>query len=124
MDPEDDMKCALRRLVTESRNALTYPEEPYKVENALCKMLNLLAYKNNGDPFPLPSSNYKPSKVQAEFIKSHYSHWLECLIDKFSVDWLKHMSPGKVATLVDVFFLEGSHEEAFMVLSEAVDKSR
>ena len=117
------MKCAVRRLVAESKNTLAGHEvSAAELESTFQMMLGLLPSRELKD-FPVPLG-CSPLDVQTEFMRNHYTDWLEWLVDNFSVEWMKGASHAKVVPLLNAFFLEGTPHDAFLVLTETVSTSR
>ena len=64
------------------------------------------------------------SKAQVEFCNHHYVRFLECLVDLLSLDWCGRFELQQRKDYLDVFFLKGVPQDAFLVLSSAIIHSR
>ena len=68
--------------------------------------------------------NGELSKAQVEFCSHHYVRFLECLVDLLSLDWCGRFALQQRKDYLDVFFLKGVPQDAFLVLSSAIIHSR
>nr|XP_020668766.1 telomere length regulation protein TEL2 homolog [Pogona vitticeps] len=67
----------------------------------------------------LDGSNVSP-KEKEEFIHSHFTPFLQCLICNLSPDWEEQFQENKQKELWLSFFLEGPAEQSFMVLLDSI----
>ena len=119
MASEADVKCAVRRLMVESRHAVSRSEISPEVTQALDRVSALLPCHSDHSAKNLGLTHSLP-ELRQEFLSDHYSDWLHYLVAHFTVDWMKCIPPGKVEKLVDTFFMDGTHHEAFLVLTDSV----
>ncbi|XP_060117034.1 telomere length regulation protein TEL2 homolog [Heteronotia binoei] len=59
-------------------------------------------------------------KEKEEFIHSHFTTFLQCLISNLSPGWLELFPSDKEKELWDSFFLEGPADQSFMVLLDSI----
>lgn len=59
-------------------------------------------------------------KEKEEFIHSHFTTFLQCLISNLSPDWLELFPSDEEKELWGSFFLEGPADQSFMVLLDSI----
>ncbi|XP_022092323.1 telomere length regulation protein TEL2 homolog [Acanthaster planci] len=114
-----DTKLSVRQTVRESQNILTSSRDSTELCRALERISALLPGWNGNNVTTLGT----PSEAAAEFGASHYVRFLEFLVGQFSLDWCSRFTVEERDSLIDVFFLDGVHHHAFLVLCTAVTQS-
>ncbi|CAH1274267.1 TELO2 [Branchiostoma lanceolatum] len=116
-----DIKLQVRQLVWEVQNTLSTSKDPSEVSQALLRLSILLPHNKTSKSQDFSDS--KLSEARKEFCQHHYVTFLEFFISKLSVDWLGRLGEDRRRELLDRFFLDGVHQDAFIVLASAVQKS-
>ncbi|XP_019614790.1 PREDICTED: telomere length regulation protein TEL2 homolog [Branchiostoma belcheri] len=116
-----DTKVRVRQLVWEVQNTLSTSKNPSEVSEALLRLSVLLPHHKTSKSQDFPDSRL--SEAKKEFSQHHYVPFLEFLISKLSVDWLGRLGEERRRELLDGYFLDGVHQDAFIVLCSAVQKS-
>ncbi|XP_078610925.1 telomere length regulation protein TEL2 homolog [Branchiostoma floridae x Branchiostoma japonicum] len=116
-----DTKLQARQLVWEVQNTLSTSKNPTEVSQALLRLSVLLPHDKTSQNQDFPDS--KLPEARKEFSLHHYVSFLEFLISKLSVDWLGRLGEERGRELLDRFFLDGEHQDAFIVLTSAVQKT-
>ncbi|XP_038064411.1 telomere length regulation protein TEL2 homolog [Patiria miniata] len=115
-----DIKLSVRQLVRESQNVLASSRDSSELCRALEDILPLLPGKKASvkDAPDMPQG-----EAVEEFGACHYVRFLEFLVGQFSLDWCGRFAADERQRLLDVFFLDGIHHHAFLVLCSTVKHS-
>ncbi|XP_035695718.1 telomere length regulation protein TEL2 homolog [Branchiostoma floridae] len=116
-----DTKLQVRQLVWEVQNTLSTSKNPSEVSQGLLRLSVLLPHDKTSKNQDFPDSELP--EARKEFSLHHYVSFLEFLISKLSVDWLGRLGEERGRELLDRFFLDGVHQDAFIVLTSAVQNT-
>nr|XP_056722364.1 telomere length regulation protein TEL2 homolog [Euleptes europaea] len=100
----------VRRTVLEANSVLSSSRDSTQI----CETLQTVKRYLGGTESP-PSG-----KEKEEFIHSHFTTFLQCLISNLSPEWLELFQSDEEKELWDSFFLEGPAEQSFMVLLDSI----
>ncbi|XP_048350960.1 telomere length regulation protein TEL2 homolog [Sphaerodactylus townsendi] len=100
----------VRRAVLEANSILSSSKDNIQICEALLTIKRYLG--GTGSP---PSV-----KEKEEFIHSHFTTFLQCLISNLTPDWPELFQSDEEKELWDSFFLEGPADQSFMVLMDSV----
>ncbi|XP_042294733.1 telomere length regulation protein TEL2 homolog isoform X2 [Sceloporus undulatus] len=100
----------VRRTVQEAMDILSSSRDGTQISKTLRMVKRYLRETEN-----------PPSvKEKEEFIRSHFTVFLRCLITNLDPGRLELLQPDKESELWDSFFLEGPADQSFMVLLDAI----
>ncbi|XP_072029734.1 telomere length regulation protein TEL2 homolog isoform X2 [Amphiura filiformis] len=90
------------------------------------KLFDVTKLKPDRTGLPPSSNDFSESelsKAQEEFCNHHYIRFLECLVDLMNLEWCGRFDVIQRRDYLDVFFLRGVPQDAFLVLLSAVIQS-
>ena len=120
-----DIATKLHGLMKENRNVVSSNEYPLStLENALNSVLYLMNIDGSQELLKTHFLSDEVAEARRLFFKYHYSSWLSCLIDCYSVEWANKLPRGAASKYMDSFFLNGSHEAALQVLVRSIKRYR
>ncbi|XP_013402364.1 telomere length regulation protein TEL2 homolog isoform X2 [Lingula anatina] len=109
----------VRQIVREAYNIIANPKNESECVEYLQRIQCLLPARENA----LGKLNMSQEDIvtaQEEFAENHYVRFLDFLVKCLSVDWLSNLPKDKIPELFDTFFLDGIPEEAFLILTSAI----
>ena len=150
---QSDLKLHVRQVVSEVKNKISTSKDPQQLCQQLHRIKCLLheaqqtsdphqpGLRNDSSRLNDPSTKLKPITTgltslpndfsdselvtaREEFCSNHYVRFLECLVDLLSLDWCGKFDVNQRREYLDVFFLRGVPQDAFLVLSSAAIQSR